>query len=95
MTPFKHHAHRWVKAMSVTEEILLDMINISTHKYRVVELIKVAEGYQVASHATLHSAIMKLKRIDFIELEVDRKDARVRNVKITRAGKNYLKGYQK
>ena len=95
MTPYQHHVYRSSYSISVVEEILLDIVDRYIDRYTVTDLMKCAEEMKVASPATLHTAISNLNRAGYIDLMIDKKDRRVRNIKITRSGKSYLKGLSK
>lgn len=91
-TAFEQHLLRKEKGLSVTAEVLLDLVTSIPHQFTTVELMKFAQNHDVASPATLHAAITSLKDKKYISATRSKKDKRIVFLKPTKKGMEYYDG---
>ncbi len=89
MTPYSHHMTRQKAGMSVTAEILLDMVS---HMQPVIGTSLKADAIEhgVASPATLQKEIHWLIDNGYLSFGKDKVDARKMPLSVTKRGRKHL-----
>lgn len=90
MTPLQHHIHRMKNKISIHSEILLSMVDVAVPQYKVMELVDEAGERKVASQATLVNSLTDLRKKGFVLFTKDKEDGRIKFVRMTKKGINYL-----
>lgn len=88
MKPLDQHLFRKEVDMSVYSEILLDIL-AQKDKVSVMKMLELGKFYKVASHVTLHNALMWLDTHRYISIKDSYKDGRTKVCSITQKGRNY------